>query len=65
MIFLPKQARDKHRESTQKKTVFVAAYSEQQLRHIVGYAAERGVRVMVEFDLPGHIAGPICSTEPR
>ena len=32
-----------------------ATYSEAQLRHIVDFATARGVRVMVEFDLPGEL----------
>ena len=27
-------------------------------------AFRSGVRIMVEFDLPGHIAGPLCAAEP-
>eukprot|EP01052_Picozoa_sp_SAG31_P006745 SAG31_NODE_313_length_17858_cov_34.811307_11_plen_212_part_00 len=41
-----------------------ATYTEAQLRHLVGFATARGVRVMPEFDLPGHIAGPLCRAEP-
>ncbi|HKB67551.1 MAG TPA: family 20 glycosylhydrolase [Pyrinomonadaceae bacterium] len=29
-------------------------YSQDQVREIVAYAAERGIRVMPEFDIPGH-----------
>jgi len=29
-------------------------YSQDQVREIIAYAAERGIRVMPEFDIPGH-----------
>jgi hexosaminidase len=29
-------------------------YTQDQVRHIVSYAAERGIRVLPEFDMPGH-----------
>lgn len=41
-----------------------AIYTPAQLRHIVAFATARGVRVIPEFDLPGHIAGPLCAAEP-
>ncbi|ADP11218.1 Beta-N-acetylhexosaminidase [Erwinia sp. Ejp617] len=31
-------------------------YSEQQMREIVSYATDRGVRVVPEIDLPGHVS---------
>jgi hexosaminidase len=30
-------------------------YSQDDLRHLVAYAAERGIRVLPEFDMPGHV----------
>jgi hexosaminidase len=30
-------------------------YSQAELRHLVEYAAERGIRVLPEFDMPGHV----------
>jgi hexosaminidase len=29
-------------------------YTQAQIREVVGYAADRGIRVMPEFDIPGH-----------
>eukprot|EP00466_Bigelowiella_natans_P014964 jgi/Bigna1/66779/fgenesh1_pg.2_\ len=31
-----------------------ATYSKQEVKDIIDYAAERGVRVIIEFDMPGH-----------
>jgi hexosaminidase len=33
-----------------------ATYSAKQVEHIVNYAKERGIRVVAEFDVPGHTA---------
>ncbi len=30
-------------------------YTQDQVRHVVSYAADRGIRVVPEFDIPGHI----------
>ena len=29
-------------------------YSQEQIREVVAYAADRGIRVIPEFDMPGH-----------
>jgi hexosaminidase len=42
-----------------------AGYSKADLQAVVAYARARGVRVMPEFDLPGHIELPLCSAEPE
>ena len=42
-----------------------AGYTKEQLAGVVEFARARGVRVMPEFDLPGHIAAPFCSAEPE
>lgn len=44
-------------------------YTQQQVRELVDYAADRGIRVMPEFDLPGHsrswqIAYPMLASRP-
>jgi hexosaminidase len=44
-------------------------YSQDQVREIVEYAADRGIRIMPEFDLPGHsrswqIAYPLLASRP-
>jgi hexosaminidase len=36
-------------------------YSQAQLRDLVGYAARRGVRVMPEIDVPGHMQAAIAA----
>ena len=41
-----------------------AVYTPAQLHHIVKFATARGVRIIPEFDLPGHIARPLCAAEP-
>jgi N-acetyl-beta-hexosaminidase len=41
-----------------------AVYTEAQLRHVSAFARARGVRIMVEVDLPGHISGPLCGALP-
>jgi len=32
-------------------------YSQEQVRDVIAYAADRGIRVMPEFDIPGHSTG--------
>jgi hexosaminidase len=44
-------------------------FSQDQIREIIAYAADRGIRVMPEFDLPGHstswfVAYPAFSSAP-
>ena len=41
-----------------------ASYSAEDLKGVVAFATARGVRVVPEFDLPGHLARPLCATEP-
>ena len=43
----------------------VAAYTAADLEYVVAFAHARGVRVVPEFDLPGHIQGPLCAAEPQ
>ena len=35
-------------------TLYGGYYTQEQMRHIVGYAAARGISVMPELDVPGH-----------
>ena len=51
------------------KLASAAAYSEADLRDLVAYAADRGIRVVPELDMPGHTtswlaAYPEWATEP-
>lgn len=41
-----------------------SAYSRQDLRELVGYAADRGVRVVAELDMPGHTTSWLAA-QPR
>ncbi|WP_051367817.1 beta-N-acetylhexosaminidase [Hamadaea tsunoensis] len=36
-------------------------YTQEQLRDLVAYAARRGVRVLPEIDLPGHMQAAVCA----
>lgn len=46
--------RDRMRPGENGDSVYGGFYTKQQLRHIVGYAAARGIQVVPEFDVPGH-----------
>ncbi|MFE3114269.1 beta-N-acetylhexosaminidase [Kitasatospora indigofera] len=37
------------------------AYTKAELRHLVAYAAERGVRVMPEIEMPGHVRAALAA----
>ncbi|NOT46381.1 MAG: family 20 glycosylhydrolase [Acidobacteria bacterium] len=36
-------------------------YSQTEIREVIGYAADRGIRVMPEFDMPGHATAWVVS----
>lgn len=42
-----------------------AGYNRQDLVSVVSYATARGVRILPEIDLPGHISAPLCGAEPQ
>lgn len=46
--------RDRMRPDENGDSLYGGFYTRQQLRHIVDYAARRGIEVVPEFDVPGH-----------
>ncbi|MCM1021266.1 MAG: beta-N-acetylhexosaminidase [Muribaculum sp.] len=46
--------RDRMRPGENGDSVYGGFYTKEQLRHIVNYAAQRGIEVIPEFDVPGH-----------
>lgn len=46
--------RDKMRVNEHGDSIYGGFYSQDQLRHIVDYAGQRGIEVVPEFDVPGH-----------
>ncbi len=46
--------RDRMRPGENGDSVYGGFYTKEQLRHIVDFAARRGIEVVPEFDVPGH-----------
>jgi hexosaminidase len=42
-------------------TPYAGAYTEKEVRDIVAYAAERGIEVIPELDMPGHLSAIIAA----